>query len=161
MPNKDTYIHTWHQLIKPSNNGIFICKQWYMDQIINELHMYYNNNDGSAYRLVHDISNEELVREQASCCDLLELALMGGINDHKQLSTIYGLPNMRKTTPKLCFIAAACMSPLKPVDLALAKCLGVIYIALCRTIARVSTTECGFCIILCNYIGNLLSVTTI
>ncbi len=126
-----------------------------MDQVIKELHMYDNNNDGSTYRLVHDISNVELVREQSSFYDRLELPLMGGINDHKQLPTIYGLPKMHKTTPKLHFIAAFCKWPLKPVNLAVAKCLGVIYIALCATITMASTTiqaptECGFCIILCN-----------
>ncbi len=28
---------------KASNNVIFICKQWYMDQVIKELHVYDNN----------------------------------------------------------------------------------------------------------------------
>ncbi len=60
---------------KASNNVILICKQWYMDKVITELHVYDNNNDGSAYRLVHDMNNEELVREQSSCCDLLELVM--------------------------------------------------------------------------------------
>ncbi len=55
---------------KASNNVICIYKQSYMDQVIHELHMYDNNNDGSAYRLVHDISNEEIVRQQSSFCDL-------------------------------------------------------------------------------------------
>ncbi len=64
-----------------SNNVTFICKQWYMDQV-SRLHVNDNTNDGSAYRLVHDISNEELIREQSSFCKLLKLPSMGGINDH-------------------------------------------------------------------------------
>ncbi len=56
---------------------------------------------------------------------------MGGINDHK-LPTTYGLPKMHKTTPKLRFIAASCKSPLKPIDLAVTKCLGVIYSFMCN-----------------------------
>ncbi len=52
---------------------------------------------------------------------------MSGTNDHKQLPTIYGLPNMHKATPKLQFIAASSTLPLKPVDLEVIKCLGVIY----------------------------------
>ncbi len=112
-----------------------------MDQVIKELHVYDNYNDDSAYRLVHGISNEELVIEQSSVCDLLELPSMGGINYHKQLSTIYGLTKMHKATPKLRFIVASCKSLLKSLDLTVTKCFGVIMLNYCKGICNYTGTN--------------------
>ncbi len=96
------------------------------------------------------MSNEELVREQFSFSNLSKLPLMGGINDYKQLPTIYGLPKMHSATPKLRFIAAFCKLTLKSADLAVINFWGVIY-----------SFMYNYCKGIFTYIGILMSVITI
>ncbi len=108
---------------KAANNIIFICKKWYIEQIIQELHISDNDPEDSSYKGV-DLNIEELVKDLTNFCGLMGLK---NTNKRVQLPTLYGLPKMHKATPKLRYIAASCASPLKPMDLTVTKCLTVIY----------------------------------
>jgi len=78
---------------KAANNVIFICKKWYIDQVVKELHVYDNTNDDTAYEMV--------LNEQSDLCDELKLPKMGNTNTDKALPTFYGLPKMHNIVPKL------------------------------------------------------------
>ena len=112
---------------KAANNVIFVCKQWYMDRVIKELHAEDDNTNDSAYREVRDKTPDAIVEEHSEMCTFLELPHIGKRDQRKELPTFYGIPKMHKVTPKLRFIAASCRSPLKPLDITVTRCLDVIY----------------------------------
>ncbi len=62
---------------KAANNVIFVCKKWYMDQVIKELHVEDNNTNDSAYREVRDKTPDAIVEEHSEMCTFLELPHIG------------------------------------------------------------------------------------
>ena len=110
---------------KAANNVIFICKRWYMEQIVKELHLDNGNPETGAYKVVDNVTSDYIVTKQLELCS--EVGLKANPRNKVQLPVFYGIPKMHKATPKLRYIAASCKSPLKPVDLIVTKCLSVIY----------------------------------
>ena len=68
---------------KAANNVIFICKKWYIDQVVKELHVYDNTNDDTAYEMVLNKDTQEVLNEQSDLCDEPKFPKMGNTNTDK------------------------------------------------------------------------------
>ena len=123
---------------KATNNVIIICKKWYLEQMCNELNLTSNKNNTSAYQIVKDKINLDIVQEHQVFNDTHKLPKL---LKEPGLPIIYGLPKMHKTIPKLRYISASCNSSIKGLDKLMTRCLAAVHqamIAYCQGIKRYS-----------------------
>ena len=109
---------------KAVNNIIFICKRWYLQKMCDELNITGNQNQSSAYAIENTCTSDDIIQEHALFNELHQIP---NVVNEPELPTIYGLPKMHKSTPKLRYIAASCSSTIKGLDKLMTKCLSAVY----------------------------------
>ena len=123
---------------KAVNNIIFICKRWYLQQMCTELNIAGNQNQPSAYNREITHTSVDIIQKHSMFNESYKIPIMV---KEPALPTIYGLPKMHKSPPKLRYIAASCSSSIKGLDKLMTKCLTAVYQFMktyCKTIYRYS-----------------------
>ena len=100
---------------KAANNFAFICKQYYISSLLNEVGII--NNDSETYEKC-SMTKEEVISNNIEFCNRFSLNLE---EDQNTLPTMYWLPKMHKTPIGKRFIVASSKCSTKPLSKLISK----------------------------------------
>ena len=97
---------------KASNNVVFICKKYYVDCLMQELNIYTDSGNTSAYVPTHLSKNEILANHQSV---LSSYGITDSIKCH-DLPSLYWIPKLHKYPHKQRYIAGSSRCSTKPLS---------------------------------------------
>ena len=115
---------------KASNNIIIICKKYYMECIINELNINFDENNIDENDNKNNNTSQKINKNKIDIINTHKLYMKKykiNINkDMMELPNFYALPKMHKKIPKMRYIAASNHCTTKQLSKIITKCLKLI-----------------------------------
>ena len=108
---------------KAGNNIIFVCKQYYIQTLMEELELNSGSTINSTYE-AQDVTADEVIQNHASALDdLLNIKLH---QKEKKLPQLYWIPKLHKTPYKARFIAGSYSSTTTKLSKLITDCLKLV-----------------------------------